>query len=119
MAIADTTKSLVHIQEKFIKRSQFTLSITVPSIAAGAVGVVAPVGTGTVNGTASTSLTNYVKQGDILFVQPTTSTDTISGLIPLVGHAPADGSATFAFVAGATVTGATKTFTITVFASQF
>jgi hypothetical protein len=119
MAIADTTKSLVHIQEKFIKRAQFTLSLTVPTIASGAVGVIAPFSTGTVNGTASTALSNYVKQGDILFVQPTTSTDAISGLIPLVGHAPADGTATFAFVAGAAVTGATKTFTITVFASPF
>jgi hypothetical protein len=120
MAAANTSKSLVHIQEKFVKRAQFTLAITVPNITSGAVGGAAAITTGTVNGTASTSLAGYVKAGDTLLVQPTTSSDIIANAVPLVGTAPADGSALVAFAAvGGAVATATKTYTITVFASPF
>jgi hypothetical protein len=119
MAAANTSKSLVHIQEKFIKRGVFTLSVTVPAITAGAVGGVS-ISTGTVNGATSTSLAGYVEAGDTLIVQPTTSTDVIANAVPLLGTGAADGTALLSFAAvGGAVAGATKTYTITVFASPF
>lgn len=119
MAAANTSKSLVHIQEKFVKRGVFTLSVAVPTITSGAVGGLA-ISTGTVNGVASTSLAGYVEAGDTLIVQPTASTDVIANAVPLLGTGAADGTALLAFAAiGGGVTSATKTFTVTVFASPF
>lgn len=122
MAVANTSKSLVHIQEKFVKRSQFTLLVTVPAIAAGAVGGVSVATTGTVNGVANTALADYVKAGDTLIVQPTTSSDIVANATPLLGYGTANGTAHLAFAAtqgGAVTSTANKTYTITVFASPF
>lgn len=121
MAVANTSKSLVHIQEKFVKRSQFTLTVTVPAITAGAVGGVTVATTGTVNGVAGTALAEYVKAGDTLIVQPTTSSDIVANATPLLGYGTANGTAHLAFAAtsGAVTSTASKTYTITVFASPF
>lgn len=121
MAIANTSKSLVHIQEKFVKRSQFTLLVNVPAIGINSVGGVTVATTGTVNGVANTALADYVKAGDTLIVQPTTSSDVVTNATPLLGYGTANGTAHIAFAATSGAVAATnnKTYTITVFASPF
>lgn len=101
MAIANISKSLVHIQEKFVKRGPYTADVAVPSTATTAAGIV-------VTG---------VKVGDFLIAQPTTSSDIVTGQFVTNAYVTAADTVTVAF--GGTGTGATKNYTFTVFARPF
>lgn len=101
---ADISKSLVHIQERFIQRGQITKNVAVPTVSAAA-------GSVTVTGVTG------VKVGDFVIAQPTASTDVISGIY--VTNAYVTAADTVKIEVFGTGTGATKSYTFTVFGSGF
>ena len=104
MAIADISKSLVHIQEKFVKRGPFAANVAVPTLSSAA---------GTVTGITVTG----AKVGDFIIAQPTASTDIISGIACTNAYVTAADTVSVSFFG--TGTGATKSYTFTVFARPF
>ena len=100
MAVANTSKSLVHIQEKFIKRGPYTAAL--PTI--------------TVAGTYPVTVTG-VKAGDWVIAQPTTSSDVVAtGGVSGAYVAAAD---TVSIIVTGTGTFTAKNYTFTVFARPF
>lgn len=104
MAIADISKSLVHIQEKFVKRGPYSAQISIPATAGNVTGI-------TVTG---------VKKHDFIIVQPTsavadpaTSPQYITG-----AFVTADNTITVTF-AGTGTAVANHPHTVTVFARPF
>jgi hypothetical protein len=117
MAAADTSKSLVHIQEKFIKRAQFDVTVTVPAIASGATGVV----TATLKSDGVTSIgTTGIRVGDLVFAQPKTASDVVTNAFPQVGYCTTNGTVALVFAAasGAVTSTASKTYTLTILGSS-
>jgi len=112
MAAADTSKSLVHIQERFVKRAIISpVTVAVPTI-------------GTADTVKSVTLTNLgvtnVKAGDIVFATPTAADQIVTNAVPTAAVSLADGTVSITFQAvGGPVTGASKTYALTIFAPTF
>jgi hypothetical protein len=101
MAAANTSKSLVHIQEKFARRGRISATVAVPSTASTVTGI-------TVTG---------VKVGDTVFAQPATASDVVAGVYVTSAYVTA--ANTIAIVFAGSGTGASKTYSVTVLAADF
>lgn len=100
MAVANTSKSLVHIQEKFVKRGPITAAL--PTITAA--------GTYTVTVTGA-------KVGDWVIAQPATSSD-IAGTAA-ISNAYVSAADTVTIVVVGTGTLSSKNYIFTLFARPF
>lgn len=107
---ADISKSLVHIQERFIARGQFTQSVTVPATAS----IGTPVA-------VSVPTTVGIKAGDtVVAVQPADATEAAKAATAYVtaAYVTADNAISVQF-AGTNASSTAKNFVFTIFGRGF